>query len=147
MRVRVFFLCVCVFVRAYVRVGACMYVRACVCVCVCVCTRARAHVFLCVCMCKCMCVRACARARVCVCVTCKHPFYPSALPPPPSPISSPLLFPTWYPLPHTHLTHRPCLARKDTWIGWCMLLADRWGSCSGSRRTLQSTTQLNSAQT
>ena len=47
-------MCVCVCVRACVRVSVC------VCVCVCACVRA------CVCVCVCACV--CVRARVCVCV-------------------------------------------------------------------------------
>ena len=138
MRVCVF-VCVCVCVCSCVRMY--VWVRVCMCVHVCVCVRARA------CVCFCAYVRMYVRACVRVCDL-QAPILPFCSPPPPrSPISSPPLFPTWNPLPHTHLTHRPCLARKDTWVGWCRLLADRWGSCSGSRRTLQSTTQLNSAQT
>ncbi len=62
--------CVCVCVRACMRVCVCVRACACVCVRVCACVRVcvSACVRACVCVCVCVCVRACMRVCVCVCV-------------------------------------------------------------------------------
>ena len=59
--------CVCVSMRACVRLHACVCVFI-LCVCVSVCASLFCVSLLCVCVCVCVCVRACVRACVCVCV-------------------------------------------------------------------------------
>ena len=60
--------CVCACVRVCARACVCDYVCVCVRVCVCVCVRACVRVCVCVCVRACVrvCVRACVRACVCV---------------------------------------------------------------------------------